>query len=158
PGSAGCRDAQNERDGRLRPHVRHGSEPARDLCHRVRFRCTFTQSERREGFGRSAEALYSKGARMQSSGGLGSRLDAVKIQLMNTATAQCQTTDEVLRDSEQRYRMLFEENPHPTWVFDVETLRILDVNGAAIRNYGYSREEFLTLTIEDIRPPEDVPA
>jgi len=76
---------------------------------------------------------------------------------MKTAPAH-QLSDEVLRDSEQRYRLLFEENPHPTWVFDVETLRILDVNRAAIRSYGYSREEFLTLTIQDLRAPEDVPA
>lgn len=77
---------------------------------------------------------------------------------MKTAPTQYQLNDEVLRDSEQRYRMLFEENPHPTWVFDVETLRILDVNGAAIRSYGFSREEFLTLTIHDLRAPEDAAA
>lgn len=43
------------------------------------------------------------------------------------------------------------------WVYDVATLRFLTVNEAAIRHYGYSREEFLALTIADIRPPEDVP-
>jgi PAS domain S-box-containing protein len=60
--------------------------------------------------------------------------------------------------SEERYRLFFEANPHPTWVYDVRTLGILDVNPAAIQNYGYSREDFLSLTIKDIRPPEDVPA
>src|SRR5689334_5984169 len=44
------------------------------------------------------------------------------------------------------------------WVYDLESLAILDVNAAAIQNYGYSREEFVTRTIRDIRPAEDVPA
>ena len=58
---------------------------------------------------------------------------------------------------EDRYRLLFDENPMPMWVFDVRTLRFLDVNDAAVRAYGYTREEFLSMTIRDIRPPEDVP-
>src|SRR5439155_8702877 len=44
------------------------------------------------------------------------------------------------------------------WVFDLETHRVLAVNGAAITHYGYSREEFLALRIEDLRPAEDIPA
>src|SRR5713101_7649955 len=66
--------------------------------------------------------------------------------------------EEALRQSEQRYHLLFDSNPQPVWVYDVKSLAILDVNHSAIRNYGYSREEFLSLTIKDIRPPEDVPA
>jgi PAS domain S-box-containing protein len=65
---------------------------------------------------------------------------------------------ESLLDSEERYRTLFEQNPEPTWVFDCETLRFLEVNRAAIQHYGYSREEFLRMTLSDIRPPNDVPA
>ena len=49
-------------------------------------------------------------------------------------------------------------NPHPVWVYDRETLRFLAVNAAAVSVYGYSEEEFLAMTIKDIRPPEDVPA
>ncbi|MGH9714464.1 MAG: PAS domain S-box protein [Candidatus Acidiferrales bacterium] len=71
---------------------------------------------------------------------------------------QLKQSERALRLSEERYRLLFESNPHPVWVYDLETLAILDVNAAAIRNYGYSREEFLNLTIKDIRPPEDIPA
>jgi two-component system, cell cycle sensor histidine kinase and response regulator CckA len=56
------------------------------------------------------------------------------------------------------YRILFHSSPQPMWVFDVETLRFLTVNDAAVARYGYSREEFLAMTITDIRPPEDVPA
>jgi PAS domain S-box-containing protein len=66
-------------------------------------------------------------------------------------------TEELLQESEERHRKLFDNNPHPTWVFDRETLRFLAVNAAAVRKYGYSSDEFLAMTIKDIRPPEDVP-
>ncbi|HVF26946.1 MAG TPA: ATP-binding protein [Pyrinomonadaceae bacterium] len=62
-----------------------------------------------------------------------------------------------MRDSEEQYRILFESNPHPMWVYATDTLRFLAVNETAINLYGYSREEFLRMTIKDIRPPEDVP-
>ena len=63
---------------------------------------------------------------------------------------------EVQRSAE-RYRMLFEASPMPMWVYDAETLAFLAVNDAAVRHYGYRREEFLAMRITDIRPPEDVP-
>jgi len=63
-----------------------------------------------------------------------------------------------LRASEEQYRALFENTPYPMWVFDLETHRLLAVNGAAIAHYGYRREEFLALKIEDLRAPEDIPA
>ena len=63
-----------------------------------------------------------------------------------------------LRESEDRYRKLFELNPQPTWIYDRETLRFLAVNQAALRNYGYTHEEFLSMTIQEIRPPEEIPA
>jgi PAS domain S-box-containing protein len=66
--------------------------------------------------------------------------------------------EELVRESGERHRKLFDNNPHPTWVFDRETLRFLAVNAAAVRKYGYSRDEFLAMTLKDIRPPEDVPA
>jgi PAS domain S-box-containing protein len=65
---------------------------------------------------------------------------------------------DALRESEMRYRVLFENSPLPKWLFDVETLRFLAVNDAAVRTYGYSREEFLMMSVKDIRPPEDVEA
>jgi PAS domain S-box-containing protein len=55
-----------------------------------------------------------------------------------------------------RFETLFESNPYPTWVYDVATLRFLEVNRAAIQNYGFSREEFLAMRITDMRPAEDV--
>ena len=63
-----------------------------------------------------------------------------------------------VRESEHRYRMLFDSNPIPMWVYDFETLRFVAVNNAALRNYGYTREEFLDLRITDVRPQEEVPA
>ncbi|WP_447980033.1 PAS domain-containing sensor histidine kinase [Candidatus Nitrospira bockiana] len=65
--------------------------------------------------------------------------------------------EQLLHESQEQYRRLFESNPLPTWVYDVDTLAFLAVNDAAVRHYGYSREEFLAMTIKDIRPSADVP-
>ncbi len=64
--------------------------------------------------------------------------------------------EEPLNQQDVRFRLLFEDNPLPMWVFDRESLRFLEVNQAAIVRYGYTREEFLEMTVADIRPPEDV--
>jgi len=61
-----------------------------------------------------------------------------------------------LEDSERRYRALFDVHPQPMWVVDANTFAFLAVNGAAMRLYGYSKEEFLALTADQIRPEEDV--
>jgi PAS domain S-box-containing protein len=63
-----------------------------------------------------------------------------------------------LKASEAQHRLLFEGNPQPAYVYDLETLAFLTVNEAAVQHYGYSREEFLTgITVKDIRPTEDIP-
>lgn len=62
-----------------------------------------------------------------------------------------------LRQSEDDFRRLFERNPLPIYIYDLETLRFLEVNQAAVERYGYSRDEFLRMRITDIRPPEEVP-
>ncbi|HSE49394.1 MAG TPA: ATP-binding protein [Terriglobales bacterium] len=62
-----------------------------------------------------------------------------------------------LRETEGRFRLLFAANPHPMWVVDLETLRFLEVNDAAVRRYGYSRDEFLSMRLTQIRPPDEVP-
>ena len=66
--------------------------------------------------------------------------------------------DEALRESEHRYRTLFDCNPLPMWVYDVDTLRFVGVNDEAVRNYGYSREEFESMSILDVRPHEEADA
>jgi PAS domain S-box-containing protein len=55
------------------------------------------------------------------------------------------------------YRLLFESNPSPMWVYDRSTLGFLAVNDAAVDRYGFTRDEFLAMTIRQIRPPEEVP-
>jgi PAS domain S-box-containing protein len=57
-----------------------------------------------------------------------------------------------LRESEQRYSDVFHFSPLPMWVVDLDTLKFMDVNRATIDHYGYSREEFLDMTLRDIRP------
>src|SRR6202166_4378608 len=63
--------------------------------------------------------------------------------------------EDALRQSESTFRLLFSHNPLPTWVFDCETFKFIQVNDAAVRQYGYSAEEFALLSVFDIRPPEE---
>ncbi len=78
--------------------------------------------------------------------------DVLRAEVSERKQAQ-----EALEISEGLYRMLFDANPHPGWVYDLETLAFLLVNDAAVAQYQYSREEFLHMTLEDIRPPEELP-
>ncbi len=64
---------------------------------------------------------------------------------------------EALRSSEERYRVLFQSTPLPTFVFDRDTLHYLTVNDAALREYGYSLDEFRSMKLGDMRPPDDLP-
>jgi diguanylate cyclase (GGDEF)-like protein/PAS domain S-box-containing protein len=59
------------------------------------------------------------------------------------------------RQREESFRLLFENNPAPMWVLDRKTLRFLAVNEAAVAHYGYSREQFMTMTVPDLRPSDD---
>jgi PAS domain S-box-containing protein len=61
-----------------------------------------------------------------------------------------------LRESETRYRDLFEQNPLPAWIYDPQSLRILEVNASAVAHYQWTREEFLNLTLHSIRMPDEV--
>jgi PAS domain S-box-containing protein len=66
--------------------------------------------------------------------------------------------EQALAASEERYRELFDHNPVPAWIYDRDTIQILDANDAACRQYGYSIEEFVGLSIRDLFHPEDAPA
>ncbi len=65
------------------------------------------------------------------------------------------SNEETLQQSKERYKILFEGNPIPMWAFDMETYQIVMVNNAAVNHYGYSMNEFSTMTIMDLRPPEE---
>ncbi|MBU2554659.1 MAG: response regulator [Bacteroidetes bacterium] len=64
--------------------------------------------------------------------------------------------DKALRDSEEKYRYLFEHNPQVMWIYDIDSLAFIEVNTAALNKYGYSKEEFLNMTLREIRPHEDL--
>jgi hypothetical protein len=64
-------------------------------------------------------------------------------------------SEELHRRSEERYRRLFERNPHPMWVCNRDSLAFLAVNPAALSRYGYSEKEFLSMTVDDIQAPEE---
>ncbi|MGH2916480.1 MAG: ATP-binding protein [Solirubrobacteraceae bacterium] len=71
------------------------------------------------------------------------------------AESQARAAEAEARTAEQEYRRLFETNPQPMWIYEAETLRIVEVNAAAVSSYGYSRQEFQAMTLRDLRPPED---
>lgn len=65
--------------------------------------------------------------------------------------------EKALKESEERHRYMFTHNPQPMWIYDLQTLAFLEVNDAAVNQYDYSREEFMKMTLKDIRPVEDIP-
>jgi PAS domain S-box-containing protein len=79
----------------------------------------------------------------------------IGVVLVFHEVTQKRRVEEALQRSEEQYKLLFAANPNPMFVFDEETLRFLAVNDAAVSHYGWPREEFLSMTIFDIRPPED---
>ncbi len=88
---------------------------------------------------------------------LKSSSDSASSEPLTQAEFSSPPLGESLEELEAGYRYLFEANPHPMWIYDCETHRFLLVNEAAIHLYGYSQVEFLSMTIMDIRPAEDVP-
>jgi PAS domain S-box-containing protein len=81
-----------------------------------------------------------------------------RTQELARANTELAAANKALQQSEDRYRLLFDCNPHPVWVYDLETLAFLDVNESAVQSYGYSRREFLSMSIKDIRPEVEIPA
>jgi two-component system, NarL family, sensor histidine kinase UhpB len=79
-----------------------------------------------------------------------SALDKYKLE------SERKQNEDVVRASEKKYKLLFESNPMPMWMLDRESLKILDVNEAAINHYGYPKEEFMQLDATQLRPEEDV--
>ncbi len=81
------------------------------------------------------------------------------IRLFGTVQdiSQRMKAEQKLSDSEYKYRSLFEASPVPSYIFDLHTHRILDVNKRMTEQYGYTRDELLSMTILDIRPKEQIP-
>jgi len=100
-----------------------------------------------------ASTLTHNLALLQSFIGLLAVTTLVIAALLTERTA----AEQALTESEAHYRLLFERNPNPLCVYDAETLAFLAVNEAAVRLYGYSRAEFLEMTLKDLRPPDDGP-
>ncbi len=67
------------------------------------------------------------------------------------------SSEELMKQSEEKYRLLFMDNPAPMWIYDSKTLKFLEVNDFAVHHYGYTREEFLNMTLKDIRPVDEIP-
>ena len=79
-----------------------------------------------------------------------------RTEALEGEAAERQHAERLCQELEVRYRRLFEENPLPTCVVDMKTLKYLAVNEAAIRHYGHSSQAFLSMTAKDIIPAEDV--
>lgn len=98
-----------------------------------------------------SEALFRK---------LNKKLEGLEVtnQKLRAEIAERQRTEAALRDSEARYRQLFQSIPDPVWVCDRQTLAILAVNDAAIADYGYTPDEWLSLTLPTLCPADDLAA
>jgi diguanylate cyclase (GGDEF)-like protein/PAS domain S-box-containing protein len=83
---------------------------------------------------------------MEVMGKIGELLGKVHIRTKTEAT---------LRSSQEQYRLLFEGNPHPMWIYDTDSLQFIAVNDAATSLYGYNREQFLAMTLADLQPPDE---
>lgn len=81
-------------------------------------------------------------------------LNALERQKNNISKIKA---EEERRQNEASYRYMFGNNPQAMWIYDLETLAFLEVNDAAVLQYGYSRDEFLKMTLKDIGPQEDIP-
>ena len=84
-----------------------------------------------------------------------SRLDADSVVWVARDVTADRKAQEALTQSEKRYRLFFEHNPAPMWVYDRTSLKFLEVNTAAVEHYGYSLDEFSAMTILDLREPEE---
>jgi len=83
--------------------------------------------------------------------------EIIGIQGVTRDISERKIAEEALRNSEERYRRLFDQNPMPMWLFDTETLEILAANESAVDHYGYTKKELLGMTIRDIRPQDEIP-
>ncbi len=123
---------------------RRVAEPIRRLTERVR----------RATPGGESEPLAAGSATEVAT--LSSEFDALMASVKTELAARLDG-ELAARVSEKNYRTLFAGHPQPMWLYDAQTLQFLEVNDAAVDAYGYTREEFMRMSVVDIRPAEDVP-
>lgn len=86
---------------------------------------------------------------------LGNAIVQMKENLISYAQSNKEKTEELEKLAE-KYKTIFYKSPMPKFIYDFETLKFLEVSESAVKHYGYTEEEFLSMTIRDIRPTEDV--
>ena len=141
--------------------ARAGRSPASRRCPRRSWEQHRAKLERHESFSDFVFLRYNKAGELRYLSVSGEPLFDEKGKFIGYHGVGKDITErardqKALEDSEKRYRTLFDVHPQPMWVVDAKTLAFLAVNGAAMRLYGYSKEEFLALTADQIRPEEDV--
>ena len=83
--------------------------------------------------------------------------DGIRFHAFAHDITERKAGEDTIRSAKEDFEMLFAHHPYPMWVWEIDTLRFVEVNEAAVAQYGYSREEFLSMTIDQIRPPKDLP-
>ncbi len=135
---------------------------SRDLLDQIRFVLLLMRQEEERLEGERLQAVQLKSRKARIVQGIGYTAALLVLALTGVSVFREMVrrihSEEQLRVAQKQFRLLFESNPIPVWVYDLETLAIVDVNATAISRYGYSREEFLRFKITDIRPQEDVPS
>lgn len=101
----------------------------------------------------SIKVLLQKGTLICNEAGQPVRLEGTSQDISFQKLAE-----KAIKDSEEKYRMIFNSSPLPNWIYDLATLQILEVNDAAINHYGYSSQEFLKMTIKDLFIAEETPS
>jgi PAS domain S-box-containing protein len=136
-----------------------------DVVHpECRERCLkmFERAARGESVGRAEIVFRDKGgARLDLEGSFGCKLvegKAVTVRGILSDVTERRKAEEVRRENEAKFRCLFVNNPLPMWLNDLKTLKFIEVNNAALAHYGYTQDQFLSMSITEMRPPEDVPA
>lgn len=133
------------------------AQPANEALMRIMGQINDEEQALLQGRQKEAKRNFDLAVAVVPTGTLGSvLLLSMALFISNREASDRKRAQADLLDSERRYRMLFESSPLPTWVFDLETRRFVAVNTATISFYGYSREEFSTMSITDIRPPDEV--
>jgi PAS domain S-box-containing protein len=126
-----------------------GTQAAKKILEQHELPIVFLSSHTEKDIVEKTEAISSYGYILKHAG------EIVLLAAMRMAFRLHEEKRKVV-ESEKRYRDMFESNPNPMWVYRLGDLCFLAVNDAAVHKYGYSKNEFLSMKISDIRPLEDL--